>query len=364
MKKAVLAVLVSFSLLMGGCTPGKIIEQVTGVSGADSSYQPTVAPSSHTKRVYMDEIIGPLISFDGNFLCIQGEEGEALTFDVTRAGLECSRGILGNEEVSLIYEGKTSEEDFHILKVTEALHQKEPLKDYVISGTLEGLTSYSVTVKDSKGNTHHLPSMARQAFFSKGMILGMPIFIKCLGENPKGGDVNHPPILVKAISDQESFKTMEAEPVIETNITDPYTQTQRMELTLDSIENGVLKVLPDGSTLASALDLNALPCFFDSGLLPGTRLVAYYTGSYNGQDLGGITISQLRTIDSSASHPTVKGTVLGITQDTVTLTCPDGAYFTFRNRGKNKLLVTRGEELSVTVNPSASKDTTIYTAAR
>ncbi len=363
MKKAILAFALSFSLLIGGCTPGKLIEQITGTKNADSYVLPTTAPSPPAHRVYMDEIIGTLVSFDGDSLTIQEEAGPT-TFDVSRAGLECVGGILGMDEVSIIYEGKRDEEDFHVLKVSDALHKKETLKEYVISGTLEKLTSWSAIVKDAKGKTYTLPTMGREAFFSAGLITGMPIYVKCLGEIPKGSDEAHPPVLVKAISNDQKFPRMAREPLVEAEIRDPYTQIQRLELTLQSLDNGVIKALPVDGTVSCFLDLNTLPCYFPTGLLPGTRLALYYTGSYNGQDLSGLTLSEVRGIDEAASRPTVTGKVLALTLDTATLLCSAGAYFTFRNRGKSKLLLDEGDEVSVTVNPLASRDTTIYTVVR
>ncbi len=364
MKKVIFALALSFSLLAGGCTPGKIIEKISGTNNDGATYlEPTAVPTPHAHRVYMDEIIGTLVSFDGCNLTIQGEES-SLTFNLSHAGLECSGGILGMDEVSVIYEGKLEEDSFKVLKVSDALHKKEPLKDYVLSGTLEKLTSYSATVKDKNGITYVLPSMGREATFPAGMIPGMPIFVKCLGKLPEGGDPSHPPILVKAISAKEDFSPMAREPLIEKEITDPYTQIQRLELTLQSLETGSLKAQPLESQISCSIDLNALPCYFPTGTLPGTRLALYYTGTYNGQDLNGLTLTEIRGLTSDASKPTLTGRVSALTQDTATLLCMDGSYFTFRNRGKNKLLLSLGDEISVTVNPLASKDTTIYTVTR
>ena len=338
-----------------------MLEQVTGRRQADDYHAditpaPTHAPS---KRVYMDEIKGPVVDFDGKNLTLQGEE-EAYVFDLSLASVECPNGILGKDEVSVIYEGRLDDPGCHILKMADAFHKKERLKEYTLSGTLKTLTPWSITLVLEGGRRVTLPTVARPQYYSTGILTDMRLTLHCLGTLPPEGSTAHPLVLVRSISDTEPLKAPGAPPKIEAEITDPYIQTQKLDLTIEAYEGTTLKAKPLGSETVLSFDLTSIPCFFPTGILPGTRAEAYFTGPFNGNDLNGVSVSQIRGIESPGYGPTLTGTCLGHTLDTMTLSCPDGSLFTFRNRKKGHVGALEGESVTVTVLPSPSADTTIY----
>ena len=376
MNRILLGFFLALTLLLCGCTPGKILEQVTGSNddGGGTSHsqggitQVAADPTPQAERTYMDEYKGRLVSFDGSTLSVQNQEGEILDFDVSGASLECNRGILGNDEVSIIYEGKPEEGDYtslKILKVLDDLHKREPLKEYVIKGTLMQLTSWSATIRTAAGETLTLPCIGRTQYFSQGLILDMPIYVHCIGELPAQGDSSHPPILVKTISDQDPMKGPGTPaPTQPPEVTDPYTQVQTLNLVLEGIEGSLLKYKVPGMETILSLDLNGIPTFLTGGALPGTKAKAYYTGTFNGMDMNGIQVVEIRAQkvpeESRSGGMLVSGTVVGSTADTMTLICKDGTYFTFRTRDLAIPSKEIGDEATATLTSRGGMGSTIY----
>ena len=171
-----------------GCTPGKLVEAITGRLETQDGDAYTVTPAPHASRVYMDEIDGVLSGFDGSQLTVSSGE-ETYVFDVSGASIECAGGLLSGDEISVIYEGRLNgmdTENVKALKVTDALHKKNVLKEYKLTGQITALTPWSVTIRTDKGQSVQCTAAGKPMHFSTGLILGNPVTVHLVGDVPEG----------------------------------------------------------------------------------------------------------------------------------------------------------------------------------
>ena len=97
----------------GGCSNDQIDDhiislqdKISDVTASDSTEQEDQEPSTE-ERVYIDELTGTLLDFDGTHLTISSN-GETYVFDVSQTRLECKYGVVSCDQVSVIYQGQLS----------------------------------------------------------------------------------------------------------------------------------------------------------------------------------------------------------------------------------------------------------------
>ena len=362
-------------VVLCGCAPGKLVEAITGRLEPQDGDTYAVTPAPHASRVYMDEMEGVLSGFDGSHLTVLAGE-EEYEFDVSGASIECAGGLLYGDEISVIYEGRLNgmhTENVRALKVTDSLHKKDSLKEHKLSGQITALTPWSVTVRTGSGQTVQCTAAGEPMYFSSGVILGNPVTVHLKGEIPENQGTAVIPLLnVLSISDQDPPAYTEAEPELTIPVADPYSQLQRMRLSIETVSGQTLTARPDRSGVLLTLDLSRFPVYFPGGCLPGTAIYMYYYGSYNGRDLNGLTIDQVRGVNPASLNTAdirsyVEGTVAGSTADTVTLRCSDGSLFTSRLRtamGSQVPAPETGSVVRIVLQPGGFQDSSICTALR
>ena len=363
------------SLSLSACISGSLVDQL---AGKDSTPAEEPAPSP-AARVYMDEISGILTAFDGSSISLRDGKTD-YTFDLSGATVECKNGLLYGDEISVIYEGQmngTQTESVRALKVADVLHRQSELKERKIEGTITAVTPYSLTMTTAKGNTLTCSTIARPVSFRDGIGPGKQVVVHVIGKLHRLADNRLDPDLMTVISlsDAEPFQIPEA-PQIPNELrketteegaqeaVDPAITLQRMRVTLLSSTGQQIVVMPRGSSASITVDLAVTPCYFPGGILPEEEADLYYYGTFNGENLSGVTIDHLRGQDpekirASSITSYVRGTVIGKTLDTVTLRTADNILFTFRDKTTDPYPV--GSEVQVTVNPAASFHTNIYT---
>ena len=126
--------ILGLSLFAGGCSNDQIDDhiislqdKISDVTASDSTEQEDQEPSTE-ERVYMDELTGTLLDFDGTHLTISSN-GETYVFDVSQTRLECKYGVVSSDQVSVIYQGQLSGTDISTIspiKITDKYHNETP----------------------------------------------------------------------------------------------------------------------------------------------------------------------------------------------------------------------------------------------
>lgn len=98
-KLSAACMILGLSLFAGGCSNDQIDDhiislqdKISDVTASDSTEQEDQEPSTE-ERVYMDELTGTLLDFDGTHLTISSN-GETYVFDVSQTRLECKYGVV------------------------------------------------------------------------------------------------------------------------------------------------------------------------------------------------------------------------------------------------------------------------------
>ena len=141
-KLSAACMILGLSLFAGGCSNDQIDDHIislqdkmSDVTASDSTEQEDQEPSTE-ERVYMDELTGTLLDFDGTHLTISSN-GETYVFDVSQTRLECKYGVVSSDQVSVIYQGQLSGTDISAIspiKITDKYHNETPLEDRTLKG--------------------------------------------------------------------------------------------------------------------------------------------------------------------------------------------------------------------------------------
>ena len=164
-KLSAACMILGLSLFAGGCSNDQIDDhiislqdKISDVTASDSTEQEDQEPSTE-ERVYIDELTGTLLDFDGTHLTISSN-GETYVFDVSQTRLECKYGVVSSDQVSVIYQGQLSGTDISTIfpiKITAKYHNETPLEDRTLKGKVKSLTSNALVIVTEKGNTVTFP---------------------------------------------------------------------------------------------------------------------------------------------------------------------------------------------------------------
>lgn len=362
MKKLLAACLcLGLTFSLSGCSIGELIDKYTDIHSSDKTEITETKP-----RVYMDELKGTLLDFTGNTLSMEANE-EIYMFDVSNATLECKGGMITGDEISVIYEGQLPEEGtdtstVKALKVVNDYHHEKKLKDQAATGKIQSVTSNTITILADSGAAVTYPISGCTEYFSSGIKKDTPVFIHYLGElgNSSGNNPNASHLKVTSISDQDPLTP--PEPV---KIPKDDTKTQQMTTSIQSLNLNTLNVhLDDGQTLA--IDVSDIPCYFQGGAAPESRIVITYTGSFNGTTTEGISIQNIYSAASKKNkinESTVSGIITATTANTVTIQTSDGAFITCNTEdvpGYSRSRMEIGSMIRVTFDPAQNKNSNIY----
>ncbi len=373
MKKIILLCLSAVLMLTcTGCTLGDLADQYLIRKDAE----PTAAPSQ-TERVYIDEVTGVVVGFNGSSLTVLKDK-TPYTFDLSEATIECTSGILSGSPISVIYEGKLTGGDaatVKVLNVADVIHPLKEPEEKSISGTLKGMTSNTCTIATENGETVTVPSTGAVFCFRNGIRPDKKIYIHYIGEFLQAGTTDAPALnakhlKVKSISDEDPLPTLKSADLLQGN---PYSKCSRLLCTLVSVAGNVLTLLPADFDVPLQLDVSGCTCSFRGGMSPGQTVNIWSLGEFSGGDsLQGLNILSVTgdnpgNINKKDYNYQVKGTVVGSTADTVTILTEDGARVTCRIEGVPDSSTYGPEEgygVAIIIDPEASASTNIYESLR
>ncbi len=367
-KMFILCICLCFTISMAGCSFGEVLERF--VSAGDTVQE--AAPDK--PRVYIDELRGTLIDFNGSQVSIQSED-QQYVFDVSQASLECAQGMITGDEISVIYEGQLGEADtsaVKALKVVDEYHKKSKLKDHTIQGTVLDLTLNTITIKSKKGLTVTFPSTGTKQYYQNGIKTGAGVYLHYKGKLAEDSSNKIPAghLKVLSISDAEPFKVPKPTP------TPPPEENQSPEnklfCVINNISGNILQVSLEGISDPLKLDLSSVPSYFPGGITEGSHVTVSYTGEFNGTTLEEITINGITGENPESQRDShisfqVTGTVVGRTANTVTLRTDDEAVLTFNTakaRDASTGSLEEGCRIRITFNPAASPKSNIYSSLK
>lgn len=363
-------------LALGFCGCGSIGETVRQFLPQREETEETT--DTVKARVYMDEMTGTLMDFDGSNLTIQTDEEETFVFDVTQATLECEDGMITGDEISVIYEGKLEEigtdtSAVRALKVVDEYHKKVTLEDRSVYGQVTGLTPNTISIRTKSQKTATYPITGTQQYYQNGIQVGTWVYIHFKGKFPPA-DENAPNVVdashikVTSVSDIDPLTP----PVTTTPTPAPMEEAAPVEQTfravIQNVSNDILQVIPSGSQEVLNISMVGIPGYFPGGLAPGSLVTVTYVGEFNGLTTEGIQVTYLSGQDPAALKTrditsTVTGTIVGTTANTVTILTNDGATITCEtkdatNASTGGLAV--GSGICVTFDPNASLGSNLY----
>ena len=307
--------ILGLSLFAGGCSNDQIDDhiislqdKISDVTASDSTEQEDQEPSTE-ERVYIDELTGTLLDFDGTHLTISSN-GENYVFDVSQTRLECKYGVVSSDQVSVTSQGQRSATDIitiYPIKITDNYHNETPLEDRTLKGKVKSLTSNALVIVTEKGNTVTFPVTGVRQYYKKGIKAGKWVYVHFRGKfinETLVGDKQYDGSFTKVISvsDTDPLKVPAATPT-------PSPEPKKKE-----------------------------------------------------QHLRAKDILSVRNITS-----TVTGTILGTTANTVLLQTYDGVKILCSSENVPDLSssgMEEGADLRVTFNPAKSRTSNIYTCIK
>ena len=189
-KLSAACMILGLSLFAGGCSNDQIDDhiislqdKISDVTASDSTEQEDQEPSTE-ERVYIDELTGTLLDFDGTHLTISSN-GETYVFDVSQTRLECKYGVVSSDQVSVIYQGQLSGTDISTIspiKITDKYHNETPLEDRTLKGKVKSLTSNALVIVTEKGNTVTFPVTGVRQYYKKGIKAGKWVYVHFRGK--------------------------------------------------------------------------------------------------------------------------------------------------------------------------------------
>jgi len=189
--------------MLAGCSTSEIMERLPHSDPEES------ASTEHKERVFMDKMNGVLTGFDGTDITVSVDD-TYYTFDASGATVECARGLIAGDEISIIYEGQLSGADtsqLKVLKIVDELHPQNALQEEILAASLVGLTENTVTFTDEQGRTYTCVSAGAVQYFQNGIVSGLPVTVHYLGTFPQTESGNAEPVpapLVKILSISDS----------------------------------------------------------------------------------------------------------------------------------------------------------------
>ena len=402
-----------------GCSPEEVVSRVRLSGGQEASDNETPK-----QRVYMDKVTGTLQGFDGSNVTISASNG-AYTFDVSEATVECSRGMISGDEISVIYEGQLNGSDtsgVQALKIVDELHAEDAMKEQTIQGFLTGLTENTVTFRDAEDRIYRCTGMGARIYFAGGMAAEMPVTVHYLGMLPEaeagsGTAVSAPLVKIISVSDTEPLAVPDLSKVMITQtvnqdeaagetgeqsgnagspdaadpeagspdaggkpagsvnqkktVSVPVTSFPKIRGSLRGINMNLVRVLPSGASGDVQADISGIPIWFPGGTTEGIGFDIYYDGEILDQS----TLAGAKLLYAVGDDPTgirkeklatvISGVVIGHTADTVTLRTSDEAVVYLRPAASSQgdqVSCEVGDEIRVTVNPTAGGTTNILEA--
>lgn len=367
-----LSLLLISALFITGCDPVKTLEKYLSAEDGPTRDKKEIKP-----RVYMDEQQGILEDFTGSSLTLNIGDDTFQTFDVSEATLECQGGMITGDEISVIYEGQLSGEDtgsVKVLKVVDEYYHKKALKDRSIYGEIQDLTCNTITIRSQAGNTITFPITGVQQYYQNGVRPGIWVYLHYKGQfpaedpaSPNSLDGSH--IKVLSVSDRDPFSA--PEPVSPTG--DPSSQSlKQFQGTIADARLQFLSVRPENSVSAFSLDMTGVPCYFDGGIAPESRVTVVYQGEFDGKTPQGITVVSItgentEKLKDKNVTSTVSGVIIGSTANTTTIQTKDGAVLTCYTDGvpdESTGGLEDGASIKITFHPARSRETNIYTGLK
>ena len=374
--------ILGLSLFAGGCSNDQIDDhiislqdKISDVTASDSTEQEDQEPSTE-ERVYMDELTGTLLDFDGTHLTISSN-GETYVFDVSQTRLECKYGVVSSDQVSVIYQGQLSGTDISTIspiKITDKYHNETPLEDRTLKGKVKSLTSNALVIVTEKGNTVTFPVTGVRQYYKKGIKAGKWVYVHFRGKfinETLVGDKQYDGSFTKVISvsDTDPLKVPAATP---TPSPEPKKKEQHLRAKIVSVSTSTMTVVPQTTGSELTVPLTSVPVYFKGGMAPGSYVNIIYTGKFNGESTNGMKIRGITgedpdTLSIRNISSTVTGTILGTTANTVLIQTYDGVKILCSRENVQDLstsVMEEGADLRVTFNPAKSRTSNIYTCIK
>lgn len=373
MKKLFLAgICLCFVFCASGCSNlGKLIDRIAPQKDTMQTEDGTAKA-----RIYMDEITGTLMDFDGSFLTLTETDDQSYTFDVSQATLECENGMITGDEVTVIYEGQLSETDasgVKALKVVDEFHKKDRLEDRTAYVKVTGLTPNTLSVESKKKTTAVYPITGTEQYYQNGIQIGSWVYIHFKGKFPPTDQdapnaLNASHIKVTSVSDIEPLAVPEPTPTPLPEEETGDAAEKHFAASIQNINGNILQLLPDGAEQSINVDIAAVPCYFKGGTAPGSYVSVAYAGEFSGTTLDGIQVLAVTgydpdTIKSRNVTSTITGAITGSTANTITIQTTDGGIATCYtenavNTATGGLAI--GTSVRVTFDSAQSKTSNIY----
>ena len=374
--------ILGLSLFAGGCSNDQIDDhiislqdKISDVTASDSTEQEDQEPSTE-ERVYIDELTGTLLDFDGTHLTISSN-GENYVFDVSQTRLECKYGVVSSDQVSVIYQGQLSGTDISTIspiKITDKYHNETPLEDRTLKGKVKSLTSNALVIVTEKGNTVTFPVTGVRQYYKKGIKAGRWVYVHFRGKfinETIVGDKQYDGSFTKVISvsDTDPLKVPAATP---TPSPAPKKKEQHLRAKIVSVSTSTMTVVPQTTGSELTVPLTSVPVYFKGGMAPGSYVNIIYTGKFNGESTNGMKIRGITgedpdTLSIRNISSTVTGTILGTTANTVLIQTYDGVKILCSRENVQDLSTSgmeEGADLRVTFNPAKSRTSNIYTCIK
>ena len=381
-KLSAACMILGLSLFAGGCSNDQIDDhiislqdKISDVTASDSTEQEDQEPSTE-ERVYIDELTGTLLDFDGTHLTISSN-GETYVFDVSQTRLECKYGVVSSDQVSVIYQGQLSGTDISTIspiKITDKYHNETPLEDRTLKGKVKSLTSNALVIVTEKGNTVTFPVTGVRQYYKKGIKAGRWVYVHFRGKfinETIVGDKQYDGSFTKVISvsDTDPLKVPAATP---TPSPAPKKKEQHLRAKIVSVSTSTMTVVPQTTGSELTVPLTSVPVYFKGGMAPGSYVNIIYTGKFNGESTNGMKIRGITgedpdTLSIRNISSTVTGTILGTTANTVLIQTYDGVKILCSRENVQDLSTSgmeEGADLRVTFNPAKSRTSNIYTCIK
>ena len=381
-KLSAACMILGLSLFAGGCSNDQIDDhiislqdKISDVTASDSTEQEDQEPSTE-ERVYIDELTGTLLDFDGTHLTISSN-GETYVFDVSQTRLECKYGVVSSDQVSVIYQGQLSGTDISTIspiKITDKYHNETPLEDRTLKGKVKSLTSNALVIVTEKGNTVTFPVTGVRQYYKKGIKAGKWVYVHFRGKfinETLVGNKQYDGSFTKVISvsDTDPLKVPAATP---TPSPEPKKKEQHLRAKIVSVSTSTMTVIPQATGSELTVSLSSVPVYFKGGMAPGSYVNIIYTGKFNGESTSGMKIRGITGEDPDILSvrnitSTVTGTILGTTANTVLLQTYDGVKILCSRENVPDLSssgMEEGADLRVTFNPAKSRTSNIYTCIK
>ena len=369
---------ICLSISLSGCSLGELMERFSPRKEAQEE-----VPSAPKARVYMDEISGTLVDFDGSSITMTSDDEKTYVFDVSQATLECEGGLISGDEISVIYEGQLSSDTtdtstVKALKVADDFHKNTQLENRSAYVQVTALTSNTISVRSKKGNTATYPISGVEQYYQNGIKIGNWIYIHFKGKFPPAEDASDSSALdgshikVISISDIDPLVVPSPTPTpAPAPVSDSQTELESEKVLHAEIQNmngNILSVIPDGSAVPLNIDLSSVQTYLSGGSAPGSYVNIYYEGEWNGTSPEGMTIYNVcgdtpGSAGSSHVTATITGTILGTTSNTVTIQTAEGAEIicnTQNAENRSSGGMAAGSTIRITFNPADSRESNIY----